>query len=365
MVKLSICITTYNQVDILKKNVENILRYPGDDIQIVVSDNCSQDDIKGMLDAFHDPRIKYCRTASNIGHDGNILNAFRNCDAPYAFLLRTKEKIPAIIKVVCAHPEVGYWRFNCVDEEGQPQNSLSDHIYPEGKQALRSLQALICHPSGELYNLSFLSSQDLDILQDYMHRYFPNHLGFTVHRLLQMNLLCHSALGTSSEFAWIYLSNKAAVHGTVNQAPLGKYIYHPDYQYIRYACEMEYTKKELPQDYRTLIHKLIIRKQCQMITIVYRYNNRNKLEQQHYHFKEEPFSPSKERRTFWHKTLEIIQDYPAEEQRVLKQYARFCLTVMQLRWEASRILGPLIKNKILGTLTLQNDRKKDASTANE
>lgn len=32
MVKLSICITTYNQVDILRKNVENILRYPGDDI---------------------------------------------------------------------------------------------------------------------------------------------------------------------------------------------------------------------------------------------------------------------------------------------------------------------------------------------
>lgn len=358
MVKLSICITAYNQSELLRKNLENLLRYPDGDVEFVVSDNCSTEDIRTLTEGFHDPRIRYCRTEHNVGQDGNILNAFRHCSAPYAFLLRTKdtllpEKIPTVIETVCAHPEVGYWRFNCVDETGKPQSGLSDAIYPAGEPALRAQHRSMVHPSGEVYHLSYLTPQELDVLDSYRARYFPNHMGFVTDVLLRYLLLSRSAFGTGSAFVWVYLSGKASVAGTVNKTADRKSVYHPDYIYPRYACEMEYIAKELPPEHRLLLHRLTLRRYCQATTVAFKYINRDKAAQAHYGCAEQPFSVSAERRAFRRKTLELIRDYPPQEQRELKRYARFCLTVMQLRWEASHFLGPLIKTKLLGALAMR------------
>lgn len=363
MVKLSICITAYNQSELLRKNLENLLRYPDGDVEFVVSDNCSTEDIRTLTESFHDPRIRYCRTEHNVGQDGNILNAFRHCSAPYAFLLRTKdtllpEKIPAVIETVCAHPEVGYWRFNCVDETGKPQSGLSDAIYPAGEPALRAQNGLMVHPSGEAYHLAYLTPQELDVLDGYRARYFPDNMGFVMHDLLRYLLLSRAALGTSSAFVWVYLSGKASVTGTVNKTVDRKSVYHPDYTYPRYACEMEYIAKELPPEHRLLLHRLTLRRYCQAATVAFKYINRDKASQAHYGCAEQPFSVSAERRAFRRKTLELIRDYPPQEQRELKRYARFCLTVMQLRWEASHFLGPLIKTKLLGALALRRAQRE-------
>lgn len=366
MVKLSICITTYNQVDILKKNVENLLRYPGDDIQIVVSDNCSQDDIKGMLDTFHDPRIKYCRLDSNKGQDINILNAFRNCDAPYAFLLRTKdtvipEQIPTIIKRIYAHPNVGYWRFNCIDQDGAPRDSLSDQIFGKGEEAALAQEKIMIHPSGEIYNLTYLDEKDYSALSEYLQKHFQDHLGFVVHPMIRILLASRSDIATAKEFVWVLLTGEAASRGTVNVSASTKSVYHPDYSYPRYACEMEFVEKELPKELRLLLHKKLIRRYCQAVTVAYKYINQDKQSQRHYNCDEQPFSISEERKNFYSKTMEMIQDYPPEEQNQLKGYAVFCLTIMQFRWELSHFLGPLIKVKLLGALSLMKQRKNKAA----
>lgn len=359
MSKLSICIPTYNQIEILRRNIENLLQYPGDDIQIVVSDNCSEDDIKGMLDAFQDSRIKYCRTKTNVGQDRNILNGLRNCDSPYAFLLRTKdtiipEKIPAIIKTAYEHPEVGYWRFAPVDENGHARGAFPTRIYRAGAEAAAAVETWMKHPSGELYQVALLQEEDYQEIDRWIERWFPNNLGFIVHTILQIKIYCKAGAGLSGDYVWVYLSPKEEAKGTVNLAGK-KSVYAPEYLYPRYACELEWVHQMCPEPVQAVLYKKILRRYCQAATVAYKYINKDKLLQDHYQCEEQPFSIAQERKVFYEKTQEILQGYPAETQKKLKRYAKFCLSGMQLRWEVSRVLGPLIKERLMGVIA---DRKR-------
>lgn len=51
----------------LKEALESILNQTYQDFEIIVSDDCSLEDIKAVVDKFDDPRISYRRNARNIG----------------------------------------------------------------------------------------------------------------------------------------------------------------------------------------------------------------------------------------------------------------------------------------------------------
>lgn len=51
----------------LKEAIESILAQTGDGWELVVVDDCSPDDIRGIVSGFRDPRIRYFRNTENIG----------------------------------------------------------------------------------------------------------------------------------------------------------------------------------------------------------------------------------------------------------------------------------------------------------
>jgi len=57
--EISFCIPVYNQRDLLKQCVDRIVEYPGNEIEIVVQDDCSTDDLRELIDCYEDPRIRY------------------------------------------------------------------------------------------------------------------------------------------------------------------------------------------------------------------------------------------------------------------------------------------------------------------
>lgn len=67
---LSICIPTYNRADILKKTLSEIVNNKGfdNDIEIVISDNCSTDHTQNVVEEFitNYSNIKYYRNEKNI-----------------------------------------------------------------------------------------------------------------------------------------------------------------------------------------------------------------------------------------------------------------------------------------------------------
>lgn len=73
---LSICIPVYNQSSLLRVCLNELLRYKGNDIEVVVNDNCSEENLKEVIDSFNDNRLKYYRNETNLGQDLNIIQSF-------------------------------------------------------------------------------------------------------------------------------------------------------------------------------------------------------------------------------------------------------------------------------------------------
>lgn len=122
---LSICIPTYNRVNVLKDNLESLIRADGfDEIEVIISDNSSTDGTKQLGEGFAKKysNIKYFRNNSNVGGDRNILYALERgtgsflklmndyCilrDKSLRFLLRTIEQHEQNKPVLYFHNHVG------------------------------------------------------------------------------------------------------------------------------------------------------------------------------------------------------------------------------------------------------------------
>lgn len=65
-------IPTYNRADYLVQVIPFILDQSFRDFELIVSDNCSEDDTAKVVASFSDPRLRYCRNERNVGPWKNI-----------------------------------------------------------------------------------------------------------------------------------------------------------------------------------------------------------------------------------------------------------------------------------------------------
>jgi glycosyltransferase involved in cell wall biosynthesis len=61
----SIVIPTYNRSELVQGAVRSTLSQTFGDFEVVVSDNCSEDDTRTVIERFEDPRVRYARTPSH------------------------------------------------------------------------------------------------------------------------------------------------------------------------------------------------------------------------------------------------------------------------------------------------------------
>lgn len=61
----SIVIPTYNRSDLVQGAVRSVLAQTFDDFEVVVSDNCSDDDTQHVIERFQDRRVRYVRTPTH------------------------------------------------------------------------------------------------------------------------------------------------------------------------------------------------------------------------------------------------------------------------------------------------------------
>ena len=91
---LSIVISTYNRCELLRKNLNFMLEYPGDDIEFLISDNASEDETWAMLQAIKDPRVKVFRNESNYGIN-NVLLLINKVSSDYFITVNDRDYIKA------------------------------------------------------------------------------------------------------------------------------------------------------------------------------------------------------------------------------------------------------------------------------
>ena len=88
MTLLSICIPTYNRKECLKHLLKSILAQKKEEIEIVISDNCSRDGTPQLAKQFSKQLpIRYFRFSTEVPCGKNLLNSVILASSPYCWLM--------------------------------------------------------------------------------------------------------------------------------------------------------------------------------------------------------------------------------------------------------------------------------------
>jgi glycosyltransferase involved in cell wall biosynthesis len=83
MVKISICIPTFNRVHLLPNAIESVLNQSEQDFELIICDDGSSDGTPNLMSQFPDTRIKYIRHLQNIGKSNNMRSGFEAASGEY------------------------------------------------------------------------------------------------------------------------------------------------------------------------------------------------------------------------------------------------------------------------------------------
>ncbi len=103
--KLTIAIPTYNRVEYLIQCLESILSQITDEVEVIVSDNCSEDSTEEIIKKQYFNQVKYYRHKQNVGMDLNFLNCLEKASGDYILIMSDDDimiegTVDKIIKVI-------------------------------------------------------------------------------------------------------------------------------------------------------------------------------------------------------------------------------------------------------------------------
>jgi glycosyltransferase involved in cell wall biosynthesis len=91
---VSIGISTYNRaMGYLREALQSSLDQTYPNLEIIVSDNCSEDETEVVVRGFDDPRIRYFRQPHNIGANNNFNFCLQQARGDYFLLLHDDDRI--------------------------------------------------------------------------------------------------------------------------------------------------------------------------------------------------------------------------------------------------------------------------------
>lgn len=99
---ISIGIPTYNRANgYLKQAIQASIKQNYPEIEIIVSDNCSNDNTQEVVRGFEDPRIRYIRQSENIGMNNNFNYCVQQARGAYSLLLPDDDLIDEDFIDIC------------------------------------------------------------------------------------------------------------------------------------------------------------------------------------------------------------------------------------------------------------------------
>lgn len=89
--KFSIAIPVYNRSEYLRQAILSVLTQTVSDFELVISDDCSTEDLGTVVGAFSDPRIIYRRTENRLGGTANHQRAVSLSSGEYVITLNSDD----------------------------------------------------------------------------------------------------------------------------------------------------------------------------------------------------------------------------------------------------------------------------------
>jgi glycosyltransferase involved in cell wall biosynthesis len=171
---VSVGIPTFNRARSLERALRSVLAQTHSDLEVVVSDNASDDQTQALCGSIadQDPRVRYIRQATNVGPTANFNVLFGELRSPYALVLADddwleREYVARCLSVLRAHPGCAavsgrgrYWR------GGSPLGRLGLDMQLEQGEGIRRVHAY-CRVVGEGRgeNSTFFGVMPTDVLR--------------------------------------------------------------------------------------------------------------------------------------------------------------------------------------------------------
>lgn len=179
--RVSICIPTYNRAGMVGCAIASALAQTYQDIEVVVVDNASTDNIEEVVASFKDPRLRFVKNKENLGLFGNFNRCIEVARGEFLHILHSDDYIDPDFTETCVaffdeHPNVALTFTSSIthiqDQVITVQYADKDKIIPapEGFQRLlRERCFILCtsvmtrkevYQQIEKYSLEFPYSSD-------------------------------------------------------------------------------------------------------------------------------------------------------------------------------------------------------------
>lgn len=111
MPRVTVAILAYDRPEFLGEAIESVLAQTYADFKLVVYDNCSERDLKSVVDRYDDPRVIYHRNEKNIGMFGNAAQSVDLCDTELLAILHDDDRyfpwaLERLVEAMERYPEV-------------------------------------------------------------------------------------------------------------------------------------------------------------------------------------------------------------------------------------------------------------------
>lgn len=184
---LSIVLPTFNRAESLEKSLACYTSNPRQDIEFVVSDNCSQDSTEQVVRVFleRDSRIRYFKNPENLGFTRNLFLSVLRAKARWITILCdddlvTANLIDVIIQSIKSHPTIGFLQPAQAHKEAQTgRYKLTPYLprtrlFDPGLESFKFWFRSVAFIPGLTLNLDKMSLSwwKLDAPVIYPHRHF-------------------------------------------------------------------------------------------------------------------------------------------------------------------------------------------------
>lgn len=222
MIRLSLCIPTYNRSRFIGETLENIVQQATDEIEIVISDNASEDNTEEVVRTYQEkfPRITYFRWDRNMGADKNFLKVIELAKGEYCWFVSSDDcveenAIQHVLWQLTQYPDIGGASVDQIVYSFDLKHKLrgvpiaggklcSDYLFTDREKCISILGLYFGYLSGQIINRSLwnqiLSEETLDpYMNAFVHVY-------VIGKMLHKNP------------HWLYVSKKCIKYRTDNDS---------------------------------------------------------------------------------------------------------------------------------------------------
>lgn len=133
MVKVSVCLPTYNRSDLLACAIASVLAQDDADFELIVCDDGSQDGTPAMMANQTDPRIRYIRHPQNIGKSNNMISGYQAAQGKYFIKFDDDDRLTPLFlskttAILDQHPEIDFVSTDhwVINRQNQREPTLTD-----------------------------------------------------------------------------------------------------------------------------------------------------------------------------------------------------------------------------------------------